>query len=294
MKKITKAIIPAAGLGTRFLPITKSIPKEMLPIVDVPAIQYIIEEVIDAGIKDILIIVSSNKNALVDYFDSNFILEETLKKKNKTKELEVINNISNMAHIQYIRQKSPKGLGDAIMHAKSFINEQPFAVILGDDIIINKDKNKPLGLKQCIKVYEKYEKTIIGVQSVPNEEVDKYGIVSLKNEKEKNDNAFEIKGIVEKPKTNEAPSNFAAIGRYILTPDIFHELENVKMSDKGEIELTPALEKIINSVGAYACKIDGNRYDIGSKFGFIQATIDEALSHEEIKKDVLEYIKTIK
>lgn len=292
-QKVTKAIIPAAGLGTRFLPVTKSIPKEMLAIVDVPAIQYIVQEVVDAGIKDILIIVSSNKNALVDYFDSNFILETELTNKNKTKQLEIINNISNMANIQYVRQKYPKGLGDAIMHAKSFINDEPFAVILGDDVIINKDKNKISGLKQCIDVYEKHHKMVLGVQKVSNDEVSKYGIVSLKNKSDINKSSFEVNTIIEKPKLNDAPSNFAVIGRYILTPEIFDILKETKVSDRGEIELTPALEQIIKDNGAYACDIDGKRYDIGSKIGFIQATIDEALSHNEIKEEVINYIKEI-
>lgn len=291
-QKITKAIIPAAGLGTRFLPITKSIPKEMLAIVDAPAIQYIVQEVIDSGIKDILIIVSSNKNALVDYFDSNLILETTLATKNKKKELEVINNVSNMANIQYVRQKYPKGLGDAIMCAKSFINDEPFAVILGDDVIINEDKSIKPGLKQCIEVYDKHKKMVLGVQEVPYDEVHKYGIVKP-IDKIKNSNSFAIESIVEKPKKESAPSNYAAIGRYILTPDIFEEISKLELSDRGEIELTPALEKIIESKGSYACNIHGLRYDIGSKFGLIQATIDESLRHNEIKDEVKNYLKSI-
>lgn len=291
IKKITKAIIPAAGLGTRFLPITKSIPKEMLPIVDAPSIQYIVEEVVKSGIKDILIIVSSTKNALVDYFDSNFELETALSKKNKHKELQKINDVSNLANIQYVRQKYPNGLGDAILSAKSFINDEPFAVILGDDIIINHDNTIEPGLKQCIDVYEKTQKMVLGVQKVPLSETKKYGIISIAESI--NDHCFKVDDIVEKPSPQDAPSQYAVIGRYILSPDIFDYIKNQELSERGEIELTPALQDVIKKDGGYACNIIGKRYDIGSKFGMIQATIDEALEHEEVKEEVKSYLEKI-
>ncbi len=291
--KITKAIIPAAGLGTRFLPVTKSIPKEMLPIVDIPTIQYIVEEVVKSGINNILIVVSSNKNDLVDYFDSNFELEETLRKKGKVKELEIIEKINNLANIQYVRQKYPKGLGDAILCAKNYINNEPFAVILGDDVIINKDKTIQPGLKQCIDIYEKHKKMVLGVQHVSYDETDKYGIIQPKNKNINSNSEIEVEGIIEKPKPENAPSQYAVIGRYILPPEIFEKIENSSLSSRGEIELTPALEAIAKQDGAYACNIIGERYDIGSKFGLIKATIDEALDHKEVKEEVSNYIKEL-
>ncbi|MBO6094626.1 UTP--glucose-1-phosphate uridylyltransferase [bacterium] len=290
--KVTKAIIPAAGFGTRFLPITKSIPKEMLPIVDVPVIQYIVKEVVESGIKDILIVVSSNKNALIDYFDSNFALETNLLNKKKIKELKSINDVTELANIQYVRQKYPLGLGDAILCAKSFINDEPFAVILGDDIIRNRNKNNIPGLEQCINIYNRTKKMVLGVQHVLHEDTKKYGIVNPTTKLENNHlSSFEIKGIVEKPTPDHAPSDYAAIGRYILPPTIFNEIEKLEPSDRGEIELTPALQNIIKKHGAYACNIVGERYDTGAKFGLIKAILDESLFHDEVKDQVKEYIQ---
>ena len=288
-EKVTKAIICAAGFGTRFLPITKSIPKEMLNIIDTPAIEFIIQEVLQAGIKDILIVVSSNKNAIIDYFDSNYQLEQHLSKKQKDKELWSITQYNKDCNIFFIRQHYPQGLGDAISYTKSFVGDEPFAVLLGDDVIINHDKKIPSGLQQCLTVFNKYHKMVLGVQEVPDKEVDKYGIITpVKNQSNSLD--MQVSGIIEKPELKDAPSNFAVIGRYILTPDIFTEIGKLKPSSRGEIELTPALEEIIKLHGAYACNILAKRYDIGSKLGLIKAVIDEALTRDDLKAEVTQYL----
>ncbi|MBO7085081.1 UTP--glucose-1-phosphate uridylyltransferase [bacterium] len=288
-EKVTKAIICAAGFGTRFLPITKSIPKEMLNIIDTPAIEFIIQEVLQAGIKDILIVVSSNKNAIIDYFDSNYQLEQHLSKKQKDKELQSITQYNKDCNIFFIRQHYPQGLGDAISYAKSFVGDEPFAVLLGDDVIINHDKKIPSGLQQCLTVFDKYHKMVLGVQEVPDKEVDKYGIITpVKNQSNSLD--MQVSGIIEKPALKDAPSNLAVIGRYILTPDIFAEIGKLKPSSRGEIELTPALEEIIKVHGAYACNILAKRYDIGSKLGLIKAVIDEALARDDLKEEVTKYL----
>ena len=288
-EKVTKAIICAAGFGTRFLPITKSIPKEMLNIIDTPAIEFIIQEVLQAGIKDILIVVSSNKNAIIDYFDSNYQLEQHLTKKQKDKELQSITQYNKDCNIFFIRQHYPQGLGDAISYAKSFVGDEPFAVLLGDDVIINHDEKIPSGLQQCLNVFDKYHQMVLGVQEVPDKEVNKYGIITpAKNQS--NLLAMQVTGIIEKPELKNAPSNFAVIGRYILTPDIFAEIQKLKPSSRGEIELTPALEEIIKVNGAYACNILAKRYDIGSKLGLIKAVIDEALTRDDLKEEVSQYL----
>ena len=288
-EKVTKAIICAAGFGTRFLPITKSIPKEMLNIIDTPAIEFIIQEVLEAGIKDILIIVSSNKNAIIDYFDSNYQLEQHLSKKQKDKELASITQYNKDCNIFFIRQHYPQGLGDAISYAKSFVGDEPFAVLLGDDVIINHDKTLPSGLQQCLGVFNKYHKMVLGVQEVPDKEVNKYGIITpVKGARNQLD--MQVTGIVEKPELKDAPSNYAVIGRYILTPNIFGEISKLKPSSRGEIELTPALEEIIKQDGAYACNILAKRYDIGSKLGLIKAVIDEALTRDDLKEEITQYL----
>ncbi|MBP5783497.1 UTP--glucose-1-phosphate uridylyltransferase [bacterium] len=288
-EKVTKAIICAAGFGTRFLPITKSIPKEMLNIIDTPAIEFIIQEVLQAGIKDILIIVSSNKNAIIDYFDSNYQLEQHLTKKQKDKELQSITQYNKDCNIFFIRQHYPQGLGDAISYAKSFVGDEPFAVLLGDDVIINHEPNIPSGLQQCLQVFNKYHKMVLGVQEVPDKEVNKYGIITPAKDCT-NQLEMPVTGIIEKPELKDAPSNYAVIGRYILTPTIFSEIGKLKPSSRGEIELTPALEEIIKQDGAYACNILAKRYDIGSKLGLIKAVIDEALARNDLKDEVVQYL----
>lgn len=284
MKKIKKAIIPAAGLGTRFLPATKAQPKEMLPIVDKPTLQYIIEEAIESGIEEILIVTGRSKKSIEDHFDRSIELELELEKKGKTDMLKMVQDISNMVNIHYIRQKEPKGLGHAIYCAKSFIGNEPFAVLLGDDIV---DAKTPC-LKQLIDCYNEYQTTILGVQEVPDSEVNKYGII---NAKPIEDNVYKIKDMIEKPNLNEAPSNIAILGRYILTPTIFNILETQQPGKGGEIQLTDALRTLVKSEALYAYTFEGKRYDVGDKLGFLEATVDYALKNPELKDKFIEIIK---
>lgn len=286
-KKIRKAIIPAAGLGTRFLPATKAQPKEMLPIVDKPTIQYIIEEAVESGIEEILIVTGRNKKCIEDHFDKSVELEMELEKNNKKELLELVKDISDMVDIHYIRQKEPKGLGHAIQCAKSFVGDEPFAVMLGDDIVYN--EGKPC-LKQLIDCYNEYKTSILGVQTVDVENVSKYGIVDgIKIE----DRVSKVKGLVEKPSIEDAPSNIAILGRYIITPKIFEILENTKPGKGGEIQLTDALLELINNEAMYAYDFEGKRYDVGDKLGFLEATVEYALRKPELKEQFIEYLKTI-
>lgn len=285
--KVKKAIIPAAGLGTRFLPATKAQPKEMLPIVDKPTIQYIIEEAVASGIEEILIITGRNKRAIEDHFDKSVELEQELEAHNKQELLTMVRDISNMVNIHYIRQKEPKGLGHAIYCAKTFVGKEPFAVMLGDDVV---DSKVPC-LKQLIDCYTEYKTTIIGVQEVPKEEVSKYGIIKGMHIE---DRVYKIKDLIEKPKIEEAPSNIAILGRYIITPQIFDVLENTVPGKGGEIQLTDALKTLINSEAMYAYNFEGRRYDVGDKLGFLEATVEFALKREDLKKPFMEYLLTIK
>ncbi|WP_326911472.1 UTP--glucose-1-phosphate uridylyltransferase GalU [Sedimentibacter sp. MB31-C6] len=284
--KIKKAVIPAAGLGTRFLPATKSIPKEMLPIVDKPTIQYIVEEVIASGIEDVLIITGRNKGSIEEHFDRAVELENNLEKNNKEELLEQVRSISKMINIHTVRQKDPKGLGHAVCCAKSFVGNEPFAVLLGDDIV---DAKKPC-LKQMIEVFEKYNSTIIGVQEVAWDNVNKYGIIS--GEKV-NDNTYNVKDLIEKPNRDKAPTNIAILGRYILTPEIFTVLENTKKGVGGEIQLTDGLKELSNIQDIYAYIFEGRRYDVGSKIGFLEATVDFALKREDLKDSFSSYLSKL-
>lgn len=281
--RVRKAIIPAAGLGTRFLPATKAQPKEMLPIVDKPTIQYIIEEAVDSGIEEILIITGRNKRAIEDHFDRSIELEIALESKGKNDILSQIKDISNMVNIHYIRQKEPKGLGHAINCARSFVGSEPFAVLLGDDIVYNQ---YPC-LKQLIDVYNEYKTTILGVQAVPEKEVHKYGIVEGKYIE---DDVYKVKNLIEKPAQDVAPSNIAILGRYIITPEIFDILDNTKPGAGGEIQLTDALRELSSSQAMYAYNFKGKRYDVGNKLGFLQATLEFALRREDLKEDFKEYL----
>ena len=281
--KVKKAIIPAAGLGTRFLPATKAQPKEMLPIVDKPTIQFIIEEAIASGIEEILIITGRNKKCIEDHFDKSIELEMELEKSGKSELLELVRDISDMVDIHYIRQKEPKGLGNAIHCAKTFVGNEPFAVLLGDDVV---DSEVPC-LKQLIDCYNEYKTTIVGVQPVDENRVDKYGIVDGIHIE---DRVYKVKDLVEKPSVEEAPSNIAILGRYIITPQIFEILENTAPGKNGEIQLTDALKTLISQEAMYAYNFEGNRYDVGDKFGFIQATIEYSLKKSELKDKVLEYL----
>ncbi len=284
MKKVRKAVIPAAGLGTRFLPATKAQPKEMIPIVDKPTLQYIIEEAVSSGIEEILIITGRNKKSIEDHFDKSVELEMELEKKGKQELLEMVREISNMVNIYYVRQKEPLGLGHAVSCAKSFIGDEPFAVLLGDDIV---DSNIPC-VKQLIDAYDKYQSSILGVQNVAMEDVDKYGIV----EGEPIGNAiYKVNGLVEKPDPKDAPSDIAILGRYIITPAIFEILERTQAGRGGEIQLTDALKELSKSEDMYACVFDGRRYDVGDKMGYLEATIDFALKKEGLGERLFEYMK---
>nr|WP_278678249.1 UTP--glucose-1-phosphate uridylyltransferase GalU [Clostridium paraputrificum] len=283
--KVKKAIIPAAGLGTRFLPATKAQPKEMLPIVDKPTIQYIIEEAIASGIEEILIITGRNKKCIEDHFDKSVELEMELEKAGKSELLELVRDISDMVDIHYIRQKEPKGLGHAIHCAKTFVGNEPFAVLLGDDVV---DSEVPC-LKQLIDCYSEYKTTILGVQTVPESETNKYGIVDGIHIE---DRVYKVKDLVEKPSVDEAPSNVAILGRYIITPQIFDILENTEPGKGGEIQLTYALKTLISQEAMYAYNFEGRRYDVGDKLGFLQATIEFALKKDELRDRFLDYLKS--
>lgn len=286
-KKIRKAIIPAAGLGTRFLPATKAQPKEMLPIVDKPTIQYIIEEAIASGIEEILIITGRSKKCIEDHFDRSVELELELKKSGKKEMLKMVEDISNMADIYYIRQKEPKGLGHAISCAKTFVGDEPFAILLGDDVVYNDEK--PC-LKQLIDCYNEYNTSVLGVQTVPEDKVNKYGIVDgILIE----DRVCKVKGLVEKPSIEEAPSNVAILGRYIVTPKIFEILERTKPGKGGEIQLTDALLELISEEAMYAYNFEGRRYDVGDKQGFLEATVEYALRREDLRDGFMEYLKAL-
>ncbi|AMY06173.1 UTP--glucose-1-phosphate uridylyltransferase [Staphylococcus condimenti] len=283
---IKKAIIPAAGLGTRFLPATKAMPKEMLPILDKPTIQYIVEETSKAGIEDVIIITGKHKRAIEDHFDNQKELEMNLEMKGKIEELSKTQYPTKLVNLFYVRQKEQKGLGDAILCAKQFIGDEPFAVLLGDDIV---QSDKP-AIKQLMEQYEKTGKSVVGVQSVPDNQTHRYGIV---NPMSKNDRLYEVKQFVEKPAFGKAPSNLAIMGRYVLSPNIFKYLENQESGAGGEIQLTDAIERMNSVDNVYAYEFDGLRYDVGEKVGFIKTTIDFALNNEEMKDEIKEYIKEI-
>lgn len=282
--KVRKAIIPAAGLGTRFLPATKAQPKEMIPIVDKPTIQYIVEEAVAAGIEDILIISGRNKRAIEDHFDKSYELEEELHRKGKQELLSVVQEISNIANIHYIRQKEAKGLGHAIYCAKSFIGNEPFAVMLGDDIV---DSPVPC-IKQLMDVYNEYQTTILGVQKVPLQDVTKYGVIGGTQIDER---VYKVKGLVEKPEVEQAPSNIAILGRYIISPRIFEFLQTATPGKNGEIWLTDALQKLMEQEAMYAFDFEGDRYDVGDRIGFLKATVEYALKREELKDDFTAFLK---
>lgn len=284
--KVKKAIIPAAGLGTRFLPATKAMPKEMLPIVDKPTIQYIVEEAIESGIEDIIIVTGKGKRAIEDHFDNSFELEQNLINKGKFDLLSEVQKSSKMVDIHYIRQKEPKGLGHAIWCARKFIGDEPFAVLLGDDIV---RAEKPC-LKQMIDQYNRYKASILGVQTVNEEDVSRYGIVDgsmVEN------HLYNVHHLVEKPKQAAAPSNLAILGRYILSPKVFEILGTQKPGAGDEIQLTDAIAELNKHEAVYAYEFEGKRYDVGEKMGFIQTTIELAIQREDLRKDLLDYISTV-
>lgn len=284
--KVRKAVIPAAGFGTRMLPASKSVPKEMLPIYDKPTLHHIVKEVVDSGITDILIIISKDKGSIEDYFDVNFELEYELNKKSSEISRE-IHELSKMANIYTIRQKKKNGLGDAIKYAESFVGDEPFAILLGDDIIYNTSDEIPC-IKQMADIYEKEETPVLGVQEVSWEDVDKYGIV---NGVKTSDRITEVESLVEKPSREEATTNLAILGRYIVTPDIFPILHETKPGKNNEIQLTDALNKLAEKRKMIAYDFIGKRYDVGNKLGFVKATVDFALHDDKIKDELLEFLR---
>lgn len=284
--KIKKAIIPAAGLGTRFLPATKAQPKEMLPIVDKPAIQYIIEEAMQSGIEEILIITGRNKRAIEDHFDRAIELELTLKAQGKYDLLGLVEELSEVT-IHYVRQKEAKGLGHAVLCAKQFVGNEPFAVLLGDDII---DANVPC-LRQLMDAYDDYQGSILGVQEVPKDKVSSYGVVKVESV---TDNVWRALDLVEKPDVDEAPSRLAVLGRYIIEPEIFCLLEDTPPGRGGEIQLTDALRRLAALKPVYAYNFDGRRYDVGDKQGYLEATVEFALKRPDLRDKFLHYLlKTV-
>lgn len=286
MKKVRKAIIPAAGFGTRFLPATKAIPKEMFPVVDVPTIQYIVEEAVASGITDILIITSRYKKALEDHFDRAPELEDLLRKNEKFNQLKVISSVPNMANIHYIRQQQMAGSGNAVLLGEAFVGDEPFAVLFGDDLIYNPEK--PC-LKQLIEAYGKTGTTILGAQTVAESELHKYGIVDAGATKGR---FTQMKGLVEKPEKGKAPSRLACLGRFVLTPDIFDIIKDTK-AVKGEVGLTDAICTQARGVGAYAYDFEGIRYDIGDKLGYVKATVEYSLRNEELSQGLKDYLLDI-
>ncbi|ANZ95397.1 UTP--glucose-1-phosphate uridylyltransferase [Brochothrix thermosphacta] len=277
--KVKKAIIPAAGLGTRFLPATKATAKEMLPIIDKPTIQYIVEEAVDAGIEEILIVTGKGKRSIEDHFDNAPELEQNLLSKNKLDMLAMVQETSKI-NIHFIRQKSPRGLGDAILQAKGFIGNEPFVVLLGDDIV----KSETPCVKQLINQYDKTKSSIIGVQTVPLEDTNRYGIIDTESILE--DKLYSVRGFVEKPRIENAPSRLAILGRYLLTPEIFGFLETQEAGAGDEIQLTDAIDRLNKVQPVLAYEFEGRRYDVGDKFGFVDTTLRFALEHPEIKAQV--------
>ena len=284
MQKIKKAILPVAGFGTRFLPATKAQPKEMLPSVDKPIIQYLVEEAVAAGIEEIIFVTGRGKRAIEDHFDCSFELEHTLVEKNKLNLLDEIYEIAKLAKFTFVRQPRPLGDGDAILKARHLIGNEPCAVLFGDDIV---DSEKPC-IKQLMDVFEEYNSPVVALQKVPKEDVSKFGVVDAVKTAER---VYKIKNLIEKPSVEEAPSNLIVVGKYIITPDVFNELENLKPGKTGEILLADALKNLLPKKAVYGCEFEGRRYDCGSKLGFLKATVEFALKHKELNGSFREYLK---
>jgi len=282
--QVKKAVFPVAGLGTRFLPATKSSPKEMLPLIDKPLVHYVVEEAVASGIEQILFVTGRGKRSLEDYFDISFELEAILYDKGKNVELSQIREIAEMVKIFYVRQKQAMGLGHAILCAREFVGDEPFAVLLGDDII---DAERPC-LAQLLDVYRKYQGTVLALEQVPMEKISAYGCVKTNRITER---AFEVVDMVEKPKREEAPSDLAIIGRYVLTPRIFPILEKLEPGKGGEIQLTDAIRRLLSEEVVYGCRFAGTRHDCGDKFGFLKATVDMALKREEFNGEFKAFLK---
>lgn len=286
MKTITKAVIPAAGFGTRFLPFTKAVPKEMLPIVDTPTIEYIVREAIESGIKEVLIIINSEKECIRTHFGHNLVLERFLEAKNKTAELDIIRELPNSVHVEFTYQEEQLGLGHAVLCAEKFVNGEPFALLLGDDVYVG--KNEP-ATKQLINAYNQTKSSILGTLEVSMEDVSKYGICEPRSDC--SGSLIELASVVEKPNREDAPSNLAIGGRYVLTPAIFDYLKNQTRGAGGEIQLTDSILRLMDKEKVYSLAIDGRRYDIGSKKGFLEATIDFSLNRDDLASDIKELLK---
>jgi UTP--glucose-1-phosphate uridylyltransferase len=289
MAKIRRALFPAAGLGTRFLPATKAQPKEMLPLVDKPIIQYAIEEAVASGLKNLVIITGRGKNAIEDHFDISYELEKTLEERGKSDMLSLVRAVSEMVHIAYVRQKEAMGLGHAVLVARDLMNEEPFAVLLGDDVI---ESEVPC-IRQMMDIYDRHEACVIAIMEVPAEETGRYGIIKAKALSEGDGRLFEILDMVEKPSPDEAPSNLAIIGRYILTPDVFHVLEKTGTGSGGEIQLTDGLRQMLSRKRILAYKFQGKRHDAGDKLGFLKATIEFALKNRDLGPALRSYLKSL-
>jgi UTP--glucose-1-phosphate uridylyltransferase len=283
---IRKAVIPAAGLGTRFLPATKAQPKEMLPIIDTPTIQYVVQEAVDSGIDDILIISGKGKRAIEDHFDRNFELETHLENRQDSAAYNEVRRLADMAHIHFIRQKESNGLGDAIYHARMHTGDEPFAVLLGDSII----HSVIPATQQLIDVYEQYQQTVLGTEIVPKDKVSSYGIVGGKKI---SDRLWEVSELIEKPDADKAPSNLAIAGRYILTPEIFKAIEQTAKGKNNEIQLTDALRILLKRENIVACAIEGKRYDIGNKLDYLKTSIEFALKRKEFKEPLMKFMKQV-
>lgn len=279
-----KAVIPAAGMGTRFLPATKAQPKEMLPIIDKPAIQFVVEEAVASGIDDILIITGRGKRAIEDHFDKSYELEDILRKKGKIEDLKKVKDISNLVDIHYIRQKEQRGLGDAILCAKKHVNDEVFAVLLGDDIIHSKI---PV-TKQMINLHEKYHTSVVAVEKVARDRISRYGVI---NGSRKENSVYEVQDLVEKPSPEKAPSNLGIVGRYLLTPEIFDILGNTKLGVGNELQLTDGLKELLKTQTIHACEFEGRRYDIGTKLDYVRATIEFSLKRKDMHAEIIKHMK---
>ena len=290
MNRVRKAVIPAAGMGTRFLPATKAIPKEMLPIVDKPTIQYVVEEAVESGFEDVIFVTSRGKGAIEDHFDYNHQLEESLRRQSKPELAELVNEMSRRISIGSVRQERPLGLGHAVLVAQPLVGDEAFGVLLGDDIIVSK---LPC-MRQLLGIHENYRASVLAVQEVSPENVSRYGVVDVEPTGDPENRVFKVLDAVEKPAPNEAPSNLAIIGRYLLTPGVFPALEETAPGAGGEIQLTDALRRLLLKEPVYACRFDGRRYDAGNKLGYLMATVEFALQREDLKEDFRNYLKHLK
>ncbi|MFQ5930322.1 MAG: UTP--glucose-1-phosphate uridylyltransferase GalU [Acidobacteriota bacterium] len=290
MERVRKAVIPAAGMGTRFLPATKAIPKEMLPIVDKPTIQYVVEEAVQSGFEDIIFVTGQGKNEIEDHFDYDYRLEHRLKEQGKEDLVRIVRNISEMITVSSIRQKKPLGLGHAVQVAEAFTGDEPFGVFLGDDIVVHKIPC----MKQLLRVHESYHASVVAVQEVPWESVSRYGLVAVEPVDSKDHRLFRIRDLVEKPPREKAPSNLAIIGRYILTPGVFQALKKTTPGAGGEIQLTDGLRGLMEEEAVYACRFEGTRYDAGNKLEYLIATVEFALQREDLQGEFRDYLRSLK